>query len=108
MKNSFFAAIGITLKIGLRAWWTTASIILLAGSSIDPELLVFRSQKLGCRGGEENVPFGCYKTEIRHSDRVHEIAVYNQANFHCVGSEGDHVGKGTSCNRYNYQQLFCN
>ena len=58
-------------------------------------LVKLYGEELWSRRCEKYVLLRSDQAEVRHRDRVNEVAVDDQPDFHCVSSECDHVREGT-------------
>lgn len=79
--------------------WAARHVVLLEWFRVQSNSLAFPWEEFRSRGRKEYVPLRSNQVDIRHCDRVNQIAVYYQSNLHRVASEGDHVWKGTDCRK---------
>lgn len=79
--------------------WAARHLVLVEWFRVQSNSLAFPWKEFRSRGRKEYVPLRSNQVDIRHCDRVNQIAVYYQSNLHRVASEGDHVWKGTDCRK---------
>lgn len=75
--------------------WAARHLVLLEWFRVQSNSLALPWKEFRSRSRKEYVPLRSNQVDIRHCDRVNQIAVYYQSNLHRVASEGDHVWKGT-------------